>query len=148
MSRLPSDYGLGASWRVCLGRARPRYSKPRRAGSAIVFEYGSTGGWEGVDAHGSSPWAEGPQDAPGQGVLGCVERVTNNPFRSTGQPCATSAFSGAVPIVQKTETLDGAALLVGCRISDHLRGVRKTLISAYVGGCGDPVAVIDKEFRT
>jgi hypothetical protein len=57
------------------------------------------------------------------------------------------ALSGAVPIVQKMETLDGAALLVGCRISDHLRGVRKTLISAYVGGCGDPVAVIDRELE-
>jgi hypothetical protein len=35
-----------------------------------VFEHGSTDGWQGMDAHGSSPWAEGPRDEPGQGDLG------------------------------------------------------------------------------
>jgi hypothetical protein len=35
-----------------------------------VFECGSIDGREGVDAHGSSPWAEGPRDKPGQGDLG------------------------------------------------------------------------------
>src|ERR1700756_4069922 len=49
-------------------------------------------------------------------------------------PCL--ALSGAVPIIQKMETLDVAALLARCRISDHLRGIRKTLITAYVGYVG------------
>jgi hypothetical protein len=35
-----------------------------------VFERGSANGREGVDAHGSSPWAEGPRAKPGQGDLG------------------------------------------------------------------------------
>jgi hypothetical protein len=43
------------------------------------------------------------------------------------------------------ETLDGAALLARGRISDHVRGVRKTLISENFGGGGDPVAVFNKE---
>jgi hypothetical protein len=35
-----------------------------------VFERGPANGREGVDAHGSSQWAEGPRAKPGQGDLG------------------------------------------------------------------------------
>src|SRR5271170_8099423 len=39
---------------------------------------------EDVDAHGSSPWAEGPRVEPGHGDL--LRIVADNRFPSTGQP--------------------------------------------------------------
>ena len=54
-------------------------------------------------------------------------------------PCV--AFPGAVPVDQKMEALDGAALLAGCRIPNYLRGVRKALMSGRV----TRLAAVDEE---
>jgi hypothetical protein len=42
---------------------------------------------------------------------------------------ASLPLSRAVPVFRKMEALDGAVILAGRRISDHLRGIRENIKS-------------------
>src|SRR5712692_3801411 len=51
---------------------------------------------QGVDAHGSSPWAEGPRDKPGQDEIGRRFLSVWRREMFPGKPCAQAGIQGRV----------------------------------------------------